>query len=106
MSFSEQDWKRLRQLKPVALDRYCNRVLEESATILAASGRTAHERYVALYRLLQNRDNELASAFDDVRRSTALARLLAMRKLEVVTDEELQGFSPGTRETVVALRDL
>ena len=34
-----------------------------------------HERYLAVYRLVKERDSELSVAFDDMRRSTALVLL-------------------------------
>jgi hypothetical protein len=100
---SEADWKRLGRLKPVALDRFCQRVLAELARMAADPTKRSHDRYVAAFRLLQARDAELGSAFDDVRRSTALFRLARMRALDVVTDEELAGFDGETRQAVAAL---
>jgi hypothetical protein len=97
MSIPEADWRALRKLEKVALERFCERVLQECASILGDTGRTAHERYLALYDLTRDRDRELSRAFDDLRRSTAVLRLMAMRDLGVITDEELEAFSPETR---------
>jgi hypothetical protein len=96
--YEEADWKRLRRLHPVALDRFCARVLEEGRTLLADEEKTNHERYLALYRLLQERDDELADAFNDMRRSTAHLRLMRMQELGLLTEEEVEEFSPETRE--------
>jgi hypothetical protein len=95
---AEADWKRLRRLHPVALHRFCGRVLEEVQQLLADQGKTNHERYLALYRLLQERDEELAGAFNDMRRSRAHLRLLRMHALGLLTEEEVEQFSPETRE--------
>lgn len=100
MSFPESDWKRLRGVKEVALERFCERVLGECQEVLQDDRVSAHERYVPLFRLTRDRDQDLAGAFDDHRRSTALLRLIAMRKLGVVSDEEMEGFSTKTRESV------
>jgi hypothetical protein len=100
---SEAGWKRLGRLKPVALDRFCRRVLAELTRVAADSAKGSHERYLEAFRLLQARDAELGSAFDDVRRSTALLRLARMRALGVVTDEELAGFDTETRGAVAVL---
>src|SRR5215208_1603740 len=97
---SEADWKRLGRLKPVALDRFCQRVLAEVARVAADSTRGSHDRYLEMSRLLRARDTEVESAFDDVRRSTALFRLARMRALRVVTDEELAEFDSDTRGAV------
>ena len=100
MSIPESDWKRLQALHRVALDRYCERVLQECSSLIADPSRAPHERYLALYKLIQERDDTLADAFNDLRRSTAISHLIAMRALRVITDEELEEFTPETRERV------
>ena len=100
LDIPESDWKHLRTVKEAALERFCERVLQECAAVVAEPGLTSHERYLKLFRLLDERDDELAGAFNDLRRSTAVFRLMSMRRLGVVTDLEMQGFSPGTREVV------
>jgi hypothetical protein len=102
----EADWKRLRQLKDVALDRFCARILQECREITAAADQSNHQRYLELYRHLQDRDAEVASAFNHVSRSTAVQRLAAMRALELITDEEFALFTAETRESVSALVEI
>jgi len=46
------------------------------------------------------RDKEVASAFDDFRRSTAIFQIAIIRKLGVITDEELGRFSESTRASL------
>lgn len=103
---SEADWKRLGRLKPVALDRFCQGVLAEVARVAADPTRGSHDRYLEVFRLLQERDTELAAAFDDLRRSTALFRLARMRALGAVTDQELGEFDAETRGAVAVLLGL
>jgi hypothetical protein len=95
---SEPDWRLLRELKPVALDRFCRRVLEEIAQISSDAGRSSHERYLAVYQLVERRDRELAETFNDLCRASALVRLAAMRLRGLLTEEELARFSPETRD--------
>jgi hypothetical protein len=99
----ESDWKIFRTVRAAALDRYCARVLDECAAVIQDTSITNHERYLRLYRTLDKRDDELASAFNDFRRSTAMIQLAHIRRLGVVTDEELGRFSKETRELVTAL---
>ena len=106
MALPERDWKHLRSLHQAALDRYCARVLQESYAIVNDLAGSAHDRYLRLYRLLQERDRTLAGAFNDLRRSTAIPRLAAMLQLEVVTDDELSGFSAETRDSATFLSEL
>ena len=53
-----------------------------------------------MYELLQERDEALARAFDDFRRSTALMQLAIMRRMGLLTDDELSVFSEQTQQTV------
>jgi len=99
----ESDWKIFRTVRAAALDRYCARVLDECRTASEDRSISNHERYLRLFRLLRERDDDLADAFNDFRRSTAILQLARIHALGVVTDEELGRFSPGTRETVIAL---
>ena len=98
--FHEPDWKTLRALKPILLDRLCTRIMDECRQVMDDAGLTAHERYLKLFKLLQRRDDELAAAFDDMRRSRAMQRLANIYALGLFTDEELEWFSPGTRDTM------
>jgi hypothetical protein len=103
MPFSERDWQHLRRVQGVALERFCARVLDEAVAITEDGDCSAHERYRRLFRLARERDATLASAFDDLRRSTGLQRLSAMAGLGVLTGEELAGFALDVQD---AARDL
>ena len=106
MDLPERDWKHLRGLHQVALERYCTRVLDEIRTLAADETGSAHDRYLRLYRMLQERDRALATAFDDMRRTMAIPRLAAILNLGVITEEELAGFSAPTRDSALSLKDL
>ena len=97
MELPESDWRLLRTLHRVALDRYCARVLGECAETMQGEG-SPHDRYLRVYRLLKERDKSLATAFNDLRRSTAIQRLAGMISLGVVTTEEQDQFSGPTRD--------
>lgn len=102
-SVPESDWKTLREHQPIALERFCQRVLAEAHSLSARTEPDAHQRYLKLYHLLRDRDRELARAFNDARRSTAIARLLNIQALHLLTPEEFARFSPQTRETIELL---
>jgi len=102
----ERDWKLLSQLTPVALERFCARVLAEAARITAAPGKTSHERYLKLYKLMEKQDRDLAFAFNDHRRSTALIKTARLHALGLLTEGELGAFTEETRETVLFLLSL
>lgn len=99
-SFPEADWRVLRDLAPIALERFCKRVLDEAAPLVTGPSQGYHDRYLALFKLLHERDDELAAAFNDLRRSSALTQLTYMRRLQLFTEEEFVRFSEGTRHSV------
>jgi hypothetical protein len=101
----ESDWKVFRQLQPVALDRCCQRVLAELDHVASDTEKTNHERYLAVYKLIQRRDKELADAFDDMRRSTAIRQIARIQSHKLWTDEEMSRFSSKTRDAVQFLLD-
>lgn len=96
----ESDWKIFSNLQRVALERYCQRVLSQITAVANDEKRTYHERYQAIYGLIQKRDRELADAFDGPSRSTALIKLMLMRRLGLVTDQEFAGFSSETSQII------
>ena len=94
VNITESDWRAFKKVRERALQRFSQRVLDDCLRICQENGATAHERYLNLYRLLQDRDQEMARTFDDPRRSTAKLCLLLMRRQGLVTDEEMAEFSP------------
>jgi len=88
MDIKESDWKVFRRLHSIALERYCQRVLEE-VMLAATCNDSYHDCYLKVYRLMQDRDRTIARAFDDLRRSTALVRLVNIISEGLLTDEEL-----------------
>ena len=99
----ESDWKLLRQLAPVALERFCQRILGELDRIGADSTRSHHQRYLAIFAVLQRRDQEIAQAFSNMRRSTALPQLATIYAQGLLTEEEFVRFSPETRSVIEVL---
>jgi len=100
IAIKESDWKLLRKLAPLALERYCQRVLEQIQQSSSQQSKNFHERYLEVYSLILERNKELAWAFDDHRRSTAWLRLRAINFLELLTEEELSGFSEEMRTSL------
>ena len=93
----EADWRVFRSLHPIWIERFCQRVNGELLRLLLDDSRDAHEQYLAAYQLMHKRDKEIGNAFNDFRRSTAVIQIAIIRKLGVITDEELGRFSESTR---------
>lgn len=100
---AERDWKVLRELHPTALDRFCRAVLDEINRLGADANQTAHQRYRAIYQLINRRDKEITEAFDDLRRSRAMMMIAKLRQLGVLTDDEFARFSADTRAAAESL---
>jgi hypothetical protein len=99
----ESDWKVFRRLHGIALERFCQRVIEEvqSATSSCASG--YHDCYLELFALMRSRDKEMAKGFNDPRRSNAFILLANIKEQGLLTEDELMQFSPEAREAIAVI---
>ena len=87
------DWKIFRELRDVALERFCDRVLIDLQTIITDPSQTALDRYHQIYRLIQEQDNQLGLAFDNPRRSQMRPQLMNIVALDLLDDAEIARFS-------------
>jgi hypothetical protein len=101
--FPESDWKAFRELRELALDRFCKRVLDELEPLRRDTSRSHHERYLDVFRFLRTRDEELAHAFNDPRRSRMIAQLAAIYAFGLIEPDELERFTERTRATIRSL---
>ena len=97
---SESDWKLLRRLVPIALDRFCQAVLSEVALLASGSAQDSHAKYLKLFKLIEARDEELGEAFNDMKRSMGYVKLAHLRSCGLITDQEFADFSEQTRGAV------
>ena len=87
-------------------ERFCRNVLDELDNVLRSSDQSAHERYIKIYGLVERRDKELARAFNDFRRSTAIMQLMIMRSMRLLTDDEMRRFTEETQKHIDALASI
>ena len=99
----ERDWRVFRELHEVALQRYCDRVLNEFQNICSEPSRTPHERYLALCQTLGERNATVAEAFDNPRRSHMLRQLAVIHSLRLLQPAEWARFTEVTRDAIVLL---
>ena len=102
----ESDWRRFKEIHAKLLERYCTRILEEVAVLSRSTEGSAHDRYLKIYKLIEDRDKKIESAFSDWRRSAVDMQLGLMRRMKLLTDEELALFSEQTRVRVEAIASL
>jgi len=105
MDIKESDWKVFRRLHSIALERYCQHVVEE-VRLVAACNDSYHDCYLKLFRLIRDRDKTMARAFNDPRRSTALVLLLNIINEGLLTDDELKQFSQELQSRIGAIKSL
>jgi len=96
----ESDWRTFRELRTVALERFCQRVLDDVARISADTTRNSHDRYLEIYKLTRERDKDLTQAFDDPRRSQMIQQLSTLHSMDLLEPEELSQFTPSTQEVI------
>jgi len=84
----ESDWKIFKQIKELAIDRFCVESLEEYKEVINDQTENAHNRYLLLYKLVLNRDKQMSLLFDGHSRSKALVQLIGIRD-EGLADETL-----------------
>lgn len=80
-TIKKSDWKLLRCLHTVAL-----------------------ERYLSLFNYFSQRNKEVARLFDDLRRSTARLHIIGLKRSGLLTDEEFAQFSEETQTLIATLR--
>ncbi len=93
----ESDWRQFKRVHAELLERFCARVQDELVEAANATDETALDRYDRVYTLLKERDKESRNAFGDFRRSTAEEQLFIMRRMGLLTDDDLESFSKQTR---------
>ena len=96
----ESDWKIFRQLRELALDRFCRRVLDQIGAVASEVAKSNHERYGAIYKLIHEQDKEMAILFDGASRSIAMQQIAGIRYRGLFTDDEFARFSPEMRQRV------
>jgi hypothetical protein len=106
VEIKESDWKIFRKVREPALERYCQRVLEDVRRLLDKDKGAYHERYLKVWELLRNRDKTLALAFNDPRRSQAIIQLANIKAENLLTEDELNQFSAELLEHIELIRQL
>lgn len=102
----EADWRLFRKLRERALERFSAQILGELASICEDRSRGAHDRYLQLWRLLRERNEEMARTFDNPRRSMMHVHLAAMDELSLVESGDLSRMTTATQMQLRKLRSL
>jgi hypothetical protein len=73
----------------------------ELEEVNGALGRS--ERYLAIYKVIELRDQEMARLFNNPRRSIALTMLAQLRTEGLLAEDEFSSLSPETRSAIALL---
>ena len=95
----------LRRIHPLALERYCERTLAEIERVTNNSAQSAHQRYLEIFKIIEQRDREIVSnsMINDPKRSNALTMLARIRAAGMLTEDEFSRLSSETRSDVELL---
>ena len=100
VSFPEADWRKLRALGDSLFERLDARLLQDVQAALQAPGSSA-SRVASIEALLRER-NRIGSGIAPLfKRSKALILVVTLRRAALLTDEEFDSLSQGTREAVL-----
>ncbi|MEJ2689818.1 MAG: hypothetical protein P8130_07690 [Deltaproteobacteria bacterium] len=99
----ERDWKYLRKIQPEMLDALCARINRHAIQLLQSTEKTEHEKYLELYRHVNDSDQIVADCFNDWRRSNIWLKILALRRHGLLTDEHVSQLSKEGSELVEGL---
>jgi hypothetical protein len=106
VDIKESDWKVFRKLRETALERYCERVLEDVRRLIDKDTSSYHERYLKLWELIRDRDKTIAIAFNDPKRAQAILQLANIDAENLLTEDEFNQFSDETRARIEVFRHL
>jgi hypothetical protein len=106
LNIPESDWKQFKKVHDILLERFSAKALADLAAVVETTEGTAHDRFLRAWKLVNERNEDMAQVFDDFRRSTAVMQLAIMRRMGLLTDEELKFFSEATQAQILGIASL
>lgn len=97
-NLKERDWKYLRSIHDEMLHELCSRINEQAASIATSDEGNPHERYLKLYRHIQDSEEIIADCFNDWRRTNIHYKILFLRRHGLFRDEHAENLSERARE--------
>ena len=96
----ESDWKAFRAIVPDLRERYLREKNQEITAILTDRERTPTQQFWDAYEKIREERKTLRACLDDLRRSTMELQMMLMYRTGMLTDSDLEGFSPELRERI------
>ena len=104
-TINEKDWKIIRSMKDEVLDLACDRIFAKVSKVIENDAERSHARYLELWEILKSEDDDIATMFDDLRRSNAISKLANWNFHKLIADDDMKSFSPETQERVKGLNE-
>lgn len=89
----ESDWKLFKKVKEIALERFCAEAMSDFEEAVQKEDTSNHEKYLNLYKLVENADKRMSLLFDGHSRSRAQLQLTLFRSEGLVENHGLEGMS-------------
>jgi hypothetical protein len=93
----------MRSVHDDLLDALCERINSQSSVILADFDGSNHEKYLALYRHLQDSDRIIGDCFNDLKRSNLMMKFCALKRHGILKPEHIGELSPETQDRLKTL---
>jgi hypothetical protein len=103
MTIPEADWKTLRGMSDVLLERASSRALKRVEKTIAKQEEDPHKKYIKLWRVMEDEDRKIARVFNDMKRSNALTKILDMVRYNLLTTDDLDEYTRETKERLKAI---
>ena len=99
-SVPEKDWKLFRKLQIELTAKACEMVFKKIENIASDRFGKEHQSYLDLYRLIEIEDAKIAEMFNNPTRNNVLLKIVALKKLGVLSREQFALFSEETQNIV------
>lgn len=96
-NLSEKDWKYLSCIRPQLLEELSKRINNDVRSVLEDSSLTENDKRREIYKLISERDKDVADCFDDWRRSWAPVACSKFMRYGLLKPEHLENLTPETR---------
>lgn len=90
---NESDWKIFEHIKRQAMERYCQETLDECRGIIDDEEQSFQQRYSAVLKLMQRKEENMQLLFEGHSKSAATFQLMAIRGEGLVDEEFLEHLS-------------
>ncbi|MGI1679955.1 MAG: hypothetical protein K6L75_14530 [Cellvibrionaceae bacterium] len=97
LDITEADWKIFKSIREQAIETYCERCLAEYQEIIDRD-ESAHNRYLLMYRVVENLDKKMELIFRHLSRSKAILELIAIRGEKLADETLVSKLSPELQE--------